>query len=1316
MNKERMISPSLWLVAAFVIVSANYVHIALGAACICSAGKLQVQSECIECAPGYACRNGCTASACRLGSYQDRYGQDVCKTCSAGKFTGDQGDTRGYSSCAKWTSCTPGTYISSPGTSTADRSCTLCADGTFTSEINQDSCYMWSNCLRDQYVLQVGTSSSDAQCVDKTLCSPGQYVSLEATATTDRVCTDCDTGKYSDANNAQECMVLSTCMAGEYVSTAPTLSTDRTCMPCSDDTFSTEANQNECDSFTHCPAGTFISKPGSMSSDQQCSTCSVGYFASEENQQVCLPWKDCNPGSFVSTQPEMDIDRDCSPCPSGFYSPGTNTQSCNSWTTCPPGQYIGSDGTLTSDRTCLTCSSDEFSTTSDSTSCTAAQSCTLGTFVSQDRTPSTDRQCQPCAEGYFSNQLNSQACQPCSVCDEGDVILFSCTPQSNTVCAKNFGVILSHPDTKEPIKGDRYEVEAGLPYAPPLTKTLPDMVLSIEQAELVDTSVLDGWFTVYYTLVWGEAVAKRTLHVFVIDTLPPTLSLIIAKGTRVQFEAGLPVASLLHSLWNVVEYEDNYANFEQLYASRETDATEVVDTSVLGTYDVTVSVSDTKQNKAWMLVPVQVIDTTPPVIEAISLPAFVDNGALFQPSVNVSDFDPEPSVTTNISVVFMGSYTPFPACIVSASKDYGATHQFAHVPSRVSVDSRAPHGTIYSYIVIAVDASGSIAMLQHNITVRDTLPPTFTLHGSQAGFLEFGDDTSAVPLGVSAQDAHDGDLTAHMCIEVRRYNPVNQTVVGGGFNPFDVSIRTLAADQLELNSIRLNSPLDTLYDILYEVQDTAGHTASTTQKLLVRDSQAPRLSVVVEYETIVFGTRPPSVVVSAYDTHDGNVTAKVISNKDVTDINLWKAGTSSIVFSVSDSSRNVATNRVSLVVAAWVEPSAEHVVVLDMQETVGNLQDRLEAVFADIASQLSDQAYPFLLRLTNDNGDIVYIDDLATSLGGQSDGGASRRQRRSSEDKASASSNDKGYLELAARSSETFEWLSSSQLIDIISQVSSEGTVLDKTRASPATDRTVGSSNVVIGAAVGGGLAFIVFVVVSVLLIRRSGQYISPANSGAQPVMTVNPLFKPTDAGVSVPTGFGDAAGFGFTSELNEAEEPFYNDLDSVHPEYASLGASASVHRGVQQQQQPVYSALDHSAQPQHVMSTEQPEYASLDTSASSGRGEKERQSVYSALDHSAQQPLAATVQPEYASLSTRSPDRSQQSTYSHLQHLGGRAAPPALQAQYDVLSGGQRHSQGSQVYSALNHAVDAGVSRQVTESSTYSVVDPSGFEGDAKA
>jgi Carbohydrate binding domain/TNFR/NGFR cysteine-rich region len=156
----------------------------------CAAGTYKSDNTCVDCSPGSYCSGKTTEETpCESGTWDN--------------------DAQPGTPCIAVTDCTAGQYVLEAGTTTTDRSCEFCAEGTFSAEANAAAC----------------TELSD--------CEPGTYVALQGTTATDRECAECGEGTFSASSNTASCEAWSTCSApANFTSVEPTTSTDRECAPC----------------------------------------------------------------------------------------------------------------------------------------------------------------------------------------------------------------------------------------------------------------------------------------------------------------------------------------------------------------------------------------------------------------------------------------------------------------------------------------------------------------------------------------------------------------------------------------------------------------------------------------------------------------------------------------------------------------------------------------------------------------------------------------------------------------------------------------------------------------------------------------------------------------------------------------------------------------------------------------------------------------------------------------------------------------------------------------------------------------------------
>jgi hypothetical protein len=175
--------------------------------------------------------------------------------------------------------------------------------------------------------------------------------------------TACQTGEFRNAQEVTEsllpplnppsCSAWTPCTAGEYVSLNGTDTTDRVCVPCGAETYSGVANGDLCTPWTNCSSGQYISTNGTSSSDRVCSNCGLGKFSASTNAYSCADWRNCVAGQKIASNGTATSDRICEACPTGTFSIATNQNACTNWTTCNATTEVESGaGSTTADRVC----------------------------------------------------------------------------------------------------------------------------------------------------------------------------------------------------------------------------------------------------------------------------------------------------------------------------------------------------------------------------------------------------------------------------------------------------------------------------------------------------------------------------------------------------------------------------------------------------------------------------------------------------------------------------------------------------------------------------------------------------------------------------------------------------------------------------------------------------------------------------------------------------------------------------------------------------------------------------------------------------
>ena len=183
-----------------------------------------------------------------------------------------------------------------------------------------------------------GTAGEDP--ITYTDCEPGSYVSVAATDTADRTCTECTAGvDYSVETNADSCTPVTDCDAGSYISTEGTTTSDQACTECTAGTdYSSDINADACTPVSDCDAGTYVSAEATTTSDQTCTDCTAGIdYSTDINADSCIPVSDCAEGGYTSEEATVTSDLTCAEC--------TGISHCASGLSC----------TTDSDSTCGEC-------------------------------------------------------------------------------------------------------------------------------------------------------------------------------------------------------------------------------------------------------------------------------------------------------------------------------------------------------------------------------------------------------------------------------------------------------------------------------------------------------------------------------------------------------------------------------------------------------------------------------------------------------------------------------------------------------------------------------------------------------------------------------------------------------------------------------------------------------------------------------------------------------------------------------------------------------------------------------------------------
>ncbi|MBC1975332.1 immunoglobulin-like domain-containing protein [Listeria booriae] len=349
-----------------------------------------------------------------------------------------------------------------------------------------------------------------------------------------------------------------------------------------------------------------------------------------------------------------------------------------------------------------------------------------------------------------------------------------------------------------------------------------------------------------------------------------------------------------------------------------------VDTSVVGTYHVTYSVTDSDGNTTTKTVTVTVTSNDAPVITASD--KTLKKGGSFDPMAGVSASDTEDgNVTSSVRVTAndvdtsaVGTYhvtysvtdsdgntttktitvtvTSNDAPVIVASdqtiKKGKAFDVMAGVSASDLEDGDVTNGitvtandvdtnTVGTYHVTysVTDSDGNTTTKTITVTITSNDAPTFT---TSDVYLKVGDKFNPYA-GITASDTEDGDLT----------------------------------DRIDIDSSNVDMTQAGTYAVEYSVTDSDNNTTKITRHVYVRTNDKPVIHA--SDQTFKAGASfDPLAGMSASDTEDGDITANVTITANDVDAN--QAGTYHVTYSVTDSDDNTTTKTITITVLTNEKP------------------------------------------------------------------------------------------------------------------------------------------------------------------------------------------------------------------------------------------------------------------------------------------------------------------------------------------------------------------------------------------------------------
>jgi len=447
-----------------------------------------------------------------------------------------------------------------------------------------------------------------------------------------------------------------------------------------------------------------------------------------------------------------------------------------------------------------------------------------------------------------------------------------------------------------------------------------DLTASLIINSAVNPNVVGTYYVTYDVFDSNGNNATQIIRTVVVeDSTPPTITLV---GDNPQIiEACNSYSELGASATDPC--------FGDISGSIVADAS-AVDTSTVGTYQVTYNVTDAQGNVATEIVrTIYVEDTSPPtitlvgdnpqVIEAcdsyaelgasatdpcfgdISGNIFIDASGVdtatvgtYQVTYNVMDANSNAAIEVIRTVVVQDNTAPTIVLsganpqVIEACDSYtelGATATdpcFGDISGSIVVDASAVDtSTVGTYQVTydVMDANGNAAtQIVRTIYVEDTSPPTITLVGDNPQIIEACD--SYAELGATATDPCFGDISGSIAVDA---SAVDTATVG-------------------------------TYQVTYNVMDANGNAAvEVIRSIVIEDNTAP---------TIVLSGANPQVIeacdsytelgATATDPCFGDISGSIVADASAVDTST--VGTYQVTYNVMDANSNAATEVIRTVV------------------------------------------------------------------------------------------------------------------------------------------------------------------------------------------------------------------------------------------------------------------------------------------------------------------------------------------------------------------------------------------------------------------
>ena len=443
---------------------------------------------------------------------------------------------------------------------------------------------------------------------------------------------------------------------------------------------------------------------------------------------------------------------------------------------------------------------------------------------------------------------------------------------SNSATATRIVNISAAPDTTLPLitlfGANPIEVVQGSAYNEPGYSATDNLDGIITGLVTVDTTAVNintiGSYPITYNVSdqAGNAALTVTRTVTITkapDTIQPT---IILLGDN-------PLALTTNDTYIEPGYTAADDTDGNLSSSVVVDSS-AVNTSVIGSYSVIYSVSDSAGNSTTATRVVNVSaapDTTAPVITLIG-----DNP--LEVAQNTAYNEPGYSASDNVDGIITGSVTVDASAVnTSVIGSYSVTY---------NVSDQANNAALPLTRTVIV------------IAAPDTIPPTITLLGSNP--LELTINDTYVEPGHTAADNIDGNLTGNVVVDA---SAVNTSVIGS-------------------------------YSVIYTVSDIANNSATVTRVVNVSgipDTTPPIITLLGDNPIeVVQGTAYNEPGYTAMDNIDGTITGLVVV--DLSAVNPTLVGSYPITYNVTDQAGNASLTVTRTVIITTAPDTAPPTITL----------------------------------------------------------------------------------------------------------------------------------------------------------------------------------------------------------------------------------------------------------------------------------------------------------------------------------------------------------------------------------------------------